>query len=269
MAILSVLLASPVPAATPDIDGIYIDSDNRYRDGTPYDYPWEFEISVDFVNTGSLNHIDVTKPGGSIPFTTIYEDDGDWEYESSNYLTLADLQNDYPTGNHTLDFRDSSNALLCSVTLYYPDIDEPLNPVDFTYPSQNGQTGISTTPTFSWTIDPGDGDALDLWLEDLDSPNPDEDVYDNWPVSMTTTSWMPGPLLTNRNYCLGVAVRNVKDIQFINGEPVLPTMTVNDDTFAYSLSMDYLNHIDFTTIPEPATICLLGLGALSLVSRKK
>jgi hypothetical protein len=75
-------------------------------------------------------------------------------------------------------------------------------------------------------------------------------------------------LLPNREYELGVSVLSVKDIQIIDGEPVLPTMTLDDDTFAYGLLIDYENEITFTTIPEPATICLLTFGGFVLLMRK-
>jgi hypothetical protein len=248
-----------------DIDAIYIDSCKDYTDGTPDGNPWDFEISVDFVDTGSLHHIDVSKPGDSTPSITIIYKDNWWGHESpTDYLTLADLQKDYPSGEYTLDFRNSNNELLCSsVTLDYSGIAEPCNPVNFIYPSTDGQTGISTTPTFTWTVNAGNGNALGMWVWD---PNADDDVYGNVPVPMTTTSWAPGPLLPNHHYGIDVSVCNVKNPQ---PGPALPTTMVDNDTFSYGLVMEYCNTIEFTTVPEPATICLLGLGALSLLRRKR
>jgi hypothetical protein len=240
-----------------DVNTIIMTSYKSHLDGAAETDPWNFEIWVDFVDTTGLDHINVTKPGGLSSFTI---DGGDWEYQSINYPDLAALQVDYPTGEYTFDFRSASSSLL-TFELDYSGLSEPTNPVDFTYPEYDGETGISTTPTFTWTIDAGAGNALAMWLDN------DADWYENVPVSMDTTSWGPlGPLNPNHTYELEISVINVKNLE---PGPAFPTMTVGGDEFKYGLWIEHLNEIEFTTAPEPATICLLGLGALSLISRKK
>ncbi len=245
-----------------DINGIYMTSCMDHLDGTPSTNPWVFEVWVELDDPGDLDHIDVTLPGGG-GVSSFTLNGGDWEYESpSDYLSLAALQGDYPTGDYTFDFRDSGNIQLNLVTLGYTGLSEPCSPVDFTYPSTNGEVGISTTPTFTWNVSPTAGDALGMWLWD---PVAGDDVDWDAPVSMGTTSWGPlGPLDSGHDYGLEVSVFEVKDL--IGGG--LPIMTVGGDEFKYGLMIEYMNEIEFTTVPEPATIALLGLGSLVLFRRK-
>jgi hypothetical protein len=243
-----------------DINGIYMDSwQENHWNGTP-ETKWGFETSVDFDDTDSLHHINVTKPGDSTPSITITYEGGWWGYESPKYSTLTDLQGNYPTGDYKFELRDSSNGLLRSVTLDYSGISWPTEAVNFIYPSTNGQPGIDINPTFTWTVSPTAGDVLGMLVEN------ENRLYENAPVSMTTTSWAPGPLLPGHDYGLEVSVLNVKDIE---SGPVLPTMTVDSDTFTYGLLMECGNDIRFTTAPEPATLSLLVLGGLAVVRRRK
>ena len=244
-----------------DIDFIFMTSVKEHLDGTAGGTPWAFEIWFDFDNPGALHHIDVTLSGGGVGSFTINENAGYWEYDAFDYSTLATLQGDYPAGDYTFDFRNSSNVQLDIVTLDYTSLSSPLNPVGFINPSYDGETGISTTPTFTWTVGSGDGDALGMWLFD---PNTDNDIDEDTPVSMDTTSWGPlGPLDPDHTYGLEVSV-------FGAGATVgVGELDIGGDEFEYALVFEYLNEIEFTTVPEPATIAMLGLSSLALLRKRR
>ena len=244
MAILGISLVTPVAKGL-DIERISMCSQKDHLDGTAVIIPWRFEVDIHLGDPGTLHYIDVIPPTGGTPFT-IYEDSGDWEYHSSPtlYPTLTALQAVYPTGQYTFDFRDSSNVQLNYVELNYSDIDNPGSPVDFTYPSDNGQTGISTNPTLTWTIDSGAGDVLGMALYDDYG-----EIYRNIPAPMETLSWQPGPLDLVQNYWLYVTVAMVKD-----WAGAIPTMTVDGDEFEYLLHIGYMNKIGFTTAEVVAIV---------------
>ena len=245
VAILGISLTTPVAKGL-DIEEISMCSQKDHLDGTAPINPWRFEVDIHLVDPGTLHHIDVTLPTGGMTSFTIYEDSGDWEYHSSPtlYPTLTALQAVYPTGTYTLDFRDSGGGQLNYVQLDYSGLSEPGSPVDFTYPSDNGQTGISTNPTLTWTVNSGAGDAFGMVLYD-----DYEEIYRNVPPPMETLSWQPGPLDPEQNHWLYVTVVRVKDWA---GGPGLPTKTVGGDEFEYILHIGYMNKIGFTTglLPE-------------------
>jgi hypothetical protein len=249
VAILGISLATPVAKAALDIERISMCSQKDHLDGTAVSVPWRFEVDIHLGDPGALHYITVTPPTGGMTSFTIYEDSGDWEYHPSPtlYPTLTALQAVYPTGLYTFDFRDNSNVQLNYVELNYSDIDNPGSPVDFTYPSDDGQTGISTNPIFTWTVNSGAGDGLGMSLQD-----DYEEIY-GWYTShslftMETLSWQPGPLDPEQNYWLYVTVVRIKDWA---GGPGLPTMTVGGDEFEYILHIGYMNKIEFTTGEPP------------------
>jgi len=233
-----------------DIDWISITSCKSHLDGIPRTFPWQFEIWVYVADPGSLHHIDVTKPGDSVPFATMYEEGptprwGDYDSPAS-YSSIADLRTVYPNGVYTFEFYDISNNVLRTVSLDYSGLVTPMNPVSFTYPAVDGATVIDTSPTLTWNVGSGDGDALMILLEDSTA-----DVVWDAPVSITTTSLAPSPLLGDHTYGFEVSVITVKDLQ--NG-PAFPTMSVDGDQFRYSLMIEHLNEVSFTT----ATPTLIG-----------
>ena len=259
---LYVLLVAGTAQATLDIGGIYISSIMDYEDGSPIANPWVFEIWVDIATQGDLDHIDVTLPDSSA-ISLIEQEDNFWEYESlSEYLTLANLQAVYGAGDYIFYFENSSDVAINTITLNNSGISEPLDPVHFTYPA-DGATGISTSPTFTWDVNSNDGDALGMWLLDVVA---DMDIDWDGPVSMDTNSWSPDSLDPGKNYELEVSVFEVKNPQ---EGPALPTDTVNSDLFTYGLLIEYNNMIEFTTVPEPITIVLLGLGCLPLLGKRR
>jgi len=250
VAILCISLATPVAKAALDIDWIWITSSKSFSDGLPMGTePWCFKIQVQVTDTGSVHSIDITKPGASTPFTLSSAPGGYWDlWPLPVYASLAELRLDYPEGIYTFEFRDIDGVLVRTVNLDYSDLPEkPSYPVDFIYPSENGQI-ISTNPTFTWDVDDGAGDALMMGLRDLIIG---DEIYWNDLTSITTTSWTPGPLLAVRWYELDVYLVNVKHLQ---SGPALPTMTVDNDQFEYALMIEYLNKIDFLTHPEIGTL---------------
>jgi len=254
-----IVVVTGTAQAALDIDLIFMTSVKVHLDGAAGGTPWGFEMWFDFDDPGTLNHIDVTLSAGGVGSFTIDEDFGYWEYGVFGYSTLTTLQSDYPAGTYTLEFQDISHGVLNTIALDYTGLSSPLNPVDFTNPSDDGETGISTTPMFTWDVDSGDGDALGMWLFD---PDTDNDIDDDVPVSMDTTSWEPlGPLDPDHTYDLEVSV--------FGAGATVGEDTVGGDTFEYALVFEYLNEIEFTTVPEPATICLLGLSSLALLRKRR
>ncbi len=252
VAVLAISLATPVAQADLDIDWIVITSIKEYVDGAAWDVPWAFEMWVDVVSPGSLDHIDVT---GSATFT-IPKYEGSWDWSSGYYGFLTDLRAAYPLGAYTLNFQNSSDVSLNTVTLDLTGLSEEpsLNPVNFIYPASDGATGIILNPTLTWTVNGGvDGNALMMFLEDVD----DEQFYRADPVAITETEWPVGPLIAGREYELEVSVCEVKDL---GAGPSWPTDTQGGDTFSYTLMNEYLNEIEFTTVPVPGAVFLGAIG---------
>jgi hypothetical protein len=241
MAILGFSLATPAANAALDIERIYMSYSKDYLDGTAISDPWFFMAMIDFADTGTLASIEMTLPDGVTTYS-LDNENGTWEYRSwpAVYPTLSAVQRDYPEGIYTFDFRDGSGSLIKTVQLDYSGLGEPDSPVDFTYPSDNGQTGISTLPTFTWTVDSGAGDALVVSLDDYsDIPVP---IF----VPMDTLSWKPGPLNPEQDYRLYVDILRIKDW---TGGRGFPTMTVGGDKFEYVLDIGNHNDIAFRTGP--------------------
>jgi hypothetical protein len=227
-----------------DIERIGIMTECEYVDGSPDGpYPWDFEIDVLVSDPGSLHHIDVTNPlGASVVSETIYQTEpGLWGFDPPKDASLDDLRAKYPEGIYTFEFYDSENTLLKTVYIGYSDLSAPASPVDFTYPSSNGETGVSTDPTFTWTIAESAGDILAPGIDDEETGS---QVYYGGLVPMTTLSWSPGLLEPDHDYHLDVTVSKIKDWA---GPDNLPTMAVGDDEFTYYLTFDYINTISFTT----------------------
>jgi hypothetical protein len=236
---LTLLLTASAPAGPLDIDEVLIMTEYEFVDGVPVGaLPWDFELSVHVRDSGALHHIDVAKPGGGT-YTVFETEPNGWEH-NEEFATLADLRTAHPEGTYTLEFRDSANASLTTVSLDYT-ISAPTNPAEFTYPSFNGQAGISTNPTFTWTVPIDAGDFLYMGIDEAAEEG--DEVYFAGPVAMATQAWSPGRLTPNHTYQLDVGVSRVKDWE----GPDLPTMTVDGDEFYYILTFDYHNEIDFTT----------------------
>jgi len=160
----SMLANVPVLGGPLDIDRIKIVTMYVNRAGVPASpEPWDFDIGVHVLEAGRLDHIHITKPGDSDPFYIMVEGKpGVWEFDSSpsGFSTLDALRALYPEGVYTFEFHSSNHKLLRTVSLDYSGLSVPSSPVDLTYPSVDGQTDVSTNPTFTWTVAGVGGNAL-------------------------------------------------------------------------------------------------------------
>ncbi len=258
VAFLVISLVATVAEMELDIDWIGITSNKEYQQGVLQEpKPCELDTWAHVIYPGTLHRIDTTKPGTSSPFMMFETTNPGWWdewYPSSiiEYPSLYALWEVYPEGFYTFDFRDLGSGLIKSLGFYYSSLPtEPTEPLDFTYPSMNVQSGIGINPTSTWSLSPGPDDALMMVLEDL--------VYWHVPLSMSSISWTPGSLFADRKCELDISVFNFKDL----GPGTASTTTTDDtgDTSSRSLITERLKEINFSTIPTPGAIVLGFIGA--------
>ncbi len=245
------LVVPNVADATLDIEDIYLDTVVDYLNGgiPPWDRYW---IEIEVIGA-DITGATVTPPGKAPIALT--EDGGEWDLEG-DYASMAALRADYPVGDYLFSFNGGAD----SVTVPY-DPTAPIGTVDLS--SIHGRTDVPwQTPTFSWPAYAGTGgDALGMNLVD---PGAGSDLYENPPpVDIGETSWtLPGDLAPNKAYELEVSVFVVE-----GGSPAT-LETVGLDEFTYYPVFSNANIVEFST-PEPATLALMGLGAVGLALRRR
>jgi hypothetical protein len=267
VAFLVISLVASVAEMELDIDWIGITSYKECRDGLPKDPELgEFDIWAHVVYPGSLHRIDITKPGASSPFMTMYEatNHGWWdEWDPSSiieYPSLSALREVYHEGFYTLNFRDIGVGLIKSLSFDYSILpSKPTGEVDFIHLSTIDQRGIGINPTFTWSVNSGPGDAFMMVLEDL--------AYWDVPLSISSISWTPSSLLAGREYELDISAINIKD-----WGTAFTTMTdYTGDTSSYAPITEHLNEINFSPTPTPGALVLgcIGVGLIGWLRRRR
>ncbi len=246
------LVVPSVADAELDIEEIFINTAEDYLNGgVPllWDRYWMEDLKV--VGTG-ITSVTVT-PTGKPPIALVFDGEG-WKLEGTipQYATLALLRADYPVGNYVFSFNGGDD----SVTVPY----EPTAPSGIVALSSiHGRTDVPwEIPTLSWPAYVGTGDVLGMYLFD---PVAGDDLYENAPpVGIGETSWtLPGDLAPSHAYELEVSVFAGSPTTLLTGE---------NDGFAYYPLFQNVNIAEFSTVPEPASLALVGAGFAALVARR-
>jgi hypothetical protein len=122
----------------------------------------------------------------------------------------------------------------------------------------NGATGVSTTPTITWSAVPSEyGIAIHTEVRDILADHTVAEALP--PLSMSATSWpCPVTLDTETQYQLQVDV----------AQGSISTSTIDGTSFSVYSVYVYNNSVYFTTTPEPASLATLAIGTLGLVARR-
>jgi uncharacterized repeat protein (TIGR01451 family) len=236
--LLIVLVLSVVPGMcfALDINHVDIGSSMSHENGVPFPTPWSFEIYIGLDDANGLGSVEVVVPTTPPRTITLTDPDELEHWSGPIYATLQALQNAFPAGTYTVNFKDDQGGLIRSVSVGYDYAQLPL-PTDLPEilaPTYN-QVVTNLNPSFFWTVDPNAGQGLGLWLMDVAL---DDDVNGVNNVPMTTQLWQfQETLLPSKAYEFEILVWNTNPAQLTQG----------GDLFDYYPSIDYANTVTFTT----------------------
>jgi|GEM_PF-2223689 len=271
MAVYACLGAVPamgVAASTIDIDQIHIATTEEYTNGVLDASPYNPSVEVYGSDLSRVGQISVTLPAGSVlgggvvPLAPIDSTRSVWYLASGyedNYNTLTDLRSDIGTGDYVFQFYDGLGALLDAVTLNYA-APEPTGVPLISYPSPAAADVPPSGAIITWAYS-GTSDGIVVHVADAAGYSQEAIVQS------AVTSWAPPPLPASASMELEVrAVDAIGATWDAEGNVILPQHTTEQgDTFVYAGAFEHENNMTFTTVPEPASLTLLGLGAGLLV----
>ena len=241
------VLASGAPG-TLTISQVAVVNHRYYLNGVDQnDYGYDLGVE----GTG-ITSVTVAGPN-STSFTL--DDYGDsWGCESwPHFNSEQTLRAAFPIGDYVFNFNGGAAYLTVPFAGTAPGgIATGLTP-------PNGATGVSTTPTFTWSAVPGNyGIGITADVRDIVT----DDTVANAlpPLSMSDTQWTcPVTLDTGTQYELEVYVAQGSTSSGSIGGPSFPVYSV----YVFG------NAVDFTTTPEPASLAILAAGALGLLTRRR
>ncbi|HUW55747.1 MAG TPA: PEP-CTERM sorting domain-containing protein, partial [Planctomycetota bacterium] len=126
----------------------------------------------------------------------------------------------------------------------------------------HGATGVEVDPNYAWDNVQGKGKVLGLFVRNNDT---DVELFRELDNDMTRTSWQPGALSQDQTYRTTVAVAKLVGGA---GKPLNLTMLSGDPFDYYGVFADS-NENEFTTVPEPSTVALVGTGVLVCIAVRR
>ena len=248
-----VLTALSREAAALDIDNIMIFQGTDRINGVVQGYFFEVEVE----GTGILNGRIVQETTGGVPtgreFTLTNGTDWDYDNDFSSWTQMLAIHPD-PVHYH-FHFNEALPSYDHVIVSFA--IAPPSGFATITYPLHDA-TGVSLNPNYQWDNVEGYGDVMGMWVVDAGS-----DIYEDVPVTdMTRTDWQPGSL-PGGTYEIEVSVG-----QMVGGG-VLDLQMQSGDGFKYLGVFEEINWNEFSTVPEPATIALLGTAMLVFIGLRR
>jgi len=188
---------------------------------------------------------------GGIPYDPVR---GGWFYRDDSYASRSAFDTDHPNPTSIkFWFNYISPGVYTDLLTATYNTTEPTGFADITYPAHN-QTGVGVNPTYTWDNVDGMGDTIFLSVEDDGGSN----VYYHGPdADMTMMSWSPVP-------SLGESTKYWFEVTLNKTSSAALTTWLGDPVSYYGYNTDS-NEVGFTTIPEPASLALVGTGVLTLV----
>ena len=187
-----------------------------------------------------------------------------WGFDNQ-FATLALFQDQQaPSCPYQFNFNETSPGVFTDSIILGYNAAEPRDYVHITFPAQS-QVGVSLNPTYAWD----NVDKLGEWALGMRVRREADgvDIYDVTPsFALSQTTWQPGTLAASTKYDIFLSIFNIQ-----SGQP-MNLQTASGDAFTYSGLFEQANERDFTTVPEPMSLMLIGtgiMGAFGVLRRRR
>lgn len=249
------LMVSAQEASSIDVQKVALIQGHGYLNGVTTSY--FFEVLVEGTGITDARVVDtstnasLTNAGGNW-----------WEYEDPvAYPTYAALTAAHPASGALTTLYFNEAQLDCDTdVLGYNVTAGPDGFATITNPLHNA-TGVPLNPNYTWTSVAALTNAVGIskFVDEDAGPVWYQEFFDN---DLTQTSWQPGALAGLTDFHICVAVVN---LQGGVGRPMSAVTNTRSDAYDYYGVFAQANENDFTTIPEPGTMALLGTAMLVAV----